>query len=108
MEGAPIMDWYYSELGAQVGPMDDETFELAVLEGKVTPDTLVWREGLENWVRYGDVPDAGDAVAAPADDEAPLMRACIECGRTFPEDDMMAFRNAWVCGDCTTSFPTEP
>lgn len=43
------MNWFYSENGAQKGPVDDATFRALVSNGTIHPDTLVWREGMTDW-----------------------------------------------------------
>ena len=37
------MNWFYSENGAQKGPVDDATFRALVSNGTIHLDTLVWR-----------------------------------------------------------------
>lgn len=44
------MDWYYAEGNKQVGPLDGRQMGLLAQQGKITPTTLVWREGLQSWV----------------------------------------------------------
>ena len=43
------MNWFYSEGGAQKGPVDDAAFRALVANGTIRPDTLVWREGMADW-----------------------------------------------------------
>ena len=45
------MKWYYAESGVQRGPVEDEEFEKLTAAGTIQPDTLVWRDGMANWVR---------------------------------------------------------
>jgi len=44
------MDWYYAEANKQIGPLDGRQIGLLVQEGKITPNTLLWREGLPIWM----------------------------------------------------------
>lgn len=44
------MDWYYADGNKQIGPLDGRQMGQLAQQGKITPDTLVWREGLPNWV----------------------------------------------------------
>lgn len=92
------MDWYYAESGRQVGPVDDASFENLVGAGLVRPDTLVWRAGMANWMPYQSVHDT--SAVAPG---APT-RFCSECGRPFPDDELVAFGNALVCAECKPVF----
>ncbi|MFO7975624.1 MAG: lysoplasmalogenase family protein [Candidatus Hydrogenedentota bacterium] len=43
------MDWYYADGNKQVGPLDGRQMGQLAQQGKITPNTLVWREGLPNW-----------------------------------------------------------
>jgi hypothetical protein len=43
------MDWYYAEGNQQVGPLDGRQMGQLVQQGRILPDTLVWREGLPSW-----------------------------------------------------------
>ena len=47
------MSEYYILIGTeQQGPLSTED-----LRGRVTPQTYVWREGLPDWIRTGDLPE---------------------------------------------------
>ena len=41
--------WYYADGGEQKGPVSDEEIANLIASGTVRADTLVWREGMENW-----------------------------------------------------------
>jgi hypothetical protein len=43
------MKWYYVEGGQQQGPVSDAELEGKSRAGAITPETLVWREGMANW-----------------------------------------------------------
>ena len=43
-------EWYYAENKIKRGPFTAEN-----LKGKITKDTLVWKEGMTNWVRAIDI-----------------------------------------------------
>ncbi|MCE9614098.1 MAG: DUF5362 family protein [Lentisphaerae bacterium] len=49
------MQWYYAKGGDQVGPLEDHAFHELVRSGQITADTPVWREGMPNWIPYGQV-----------------------------------------------------
>ena len=47
---------YYVAIGAeQTGPFDMETLAKMVQGGSITKETLVWKEGMENWKAAGEV-----------------------------------------------------
>ena len=45
--------------GQQAGPVDDAQLAALVSSGKILNDTLVWREGMDNWRMYGEVKAPG-------------------------------------------------
>lgn len=46
--------WHYSYKSKPTGPVDEGTLVLLLSSGLIDADTLVWREGLKEWVRIGD------------------------------------------------------
>jgi hypothetical protein len=56
-----MAEWYYGENGTQVGPLDDHAMRSAIGEGRLHQQTLVWRDGMVNWLPLGNVPE----LAAP-------------------------------------------
>ena len=93
------MDWYYSNEGSQVGPVSDEVLQGLVSAGTITPHTLVWRDGMENWQPFSSIQFAAGTLAPAA---GPLV--CVECGRPFPEDEMIRYGTSWVCAGCKPVF----
>lgn len=43
-------DWYYAVEGTSHGPVSAEMFDALVADGTVRPDTLVWQEGMDDWL----------------------------------------------------------
>lgn len=59
------MNWYYAEAGQQRGPISDWDFANATRTGVVRADTLVWHEGLPEWMPLSRVrPDLVSAANA--------------------------------------------
>jgi membrane protease subunit (stomatin/prohibitin family) len=50
--------------GQQVGPVTIAELPARIASGELTPDTLVWREGMAEWTRAGDVPEVNAAFPA--------------------------------------------
>jgi uncharacterized RDD family membrane protein YckC len=105
------MDWYYVDAGQQAGPVNDAQLEALASRGTILSDTLVWREGMDNWRMYGEVkaPGSGSLLAPPVEAPAPPTVApgqavCAECGRVFDVQEMIPFRNAHVCAGCKPVF----
>lgn len=52
----PHRHWYYLDQNSQqVGPVSTSALESAWREGKITPSTYVWHEGMDNWKLWQDV-----------------------------------------------------
>ena len=49
--------WYLGVDGKQVGPLAPSEIQARVTEGTLTPETLVWRAGMQAWARLGDMPE---------------------------------------------------
>lgn len=116
------MEWYYVEANQRRGPVTEEQFANLVREGTIRADTLVWHADMANWLPYGEAaaPAAGNAGPVPAAAAAephhphhlslarpagqPRTRACTECGRVVPADELIAYHSAWVCSACKDAF----
>jgi uncharacterized RDD family membrane protein YckC len=103
------MDWYYAESGRQIGPIKEEALEVLVRSGVIQPETLVWQQGMPAWQPYRTVRPA--AVAVGADSVAPAvapsdqaLRFCSECGRPFPQSELIPFGSSFVCAGCKQTF----
>ena len=83
------MQWYYAREGTRFGPVTEEEFSRLVHEGAIGPDTLVWREGMEDWREFRQVTSGAEAVSGPA--------FCSQCGRTFPEEEMIQYGGVHIC-----------
>jgi hypothetical protein len=103
------MNWHYVENGQQVGPVTDEQLAQLAQQGSVRDNTLVWRDGLANWVPYSEVkggiiaPPPALNLAAPVSAQRGGI-ACAECGRIFPADELISLNRSWVCAQCKPVF----
>lgn len=59
--------WYYAIEGASVGPVDQSQFDELVAAGTIRNETLVWQEGMDDWLPFGraHTPAAQDMPTAP-------------------------------------------
>jgi hypothetical protein len=48
--------WFYAAQGQQQGPFPEAQFRNLIARNTVTPDTLVWTEGMAGWQKAGDIP----------------------------------------------------
>ncbi len=100
------MAWYYAQGNDRVGPLTDEAFQQLVHQGSITEETLVWREGMENWAPYGTVQPQTPAGGPPQpeDIQAAPMTICSSCGRTFPSDEVIEYQGSYICAECKPIF----
>ena len=110
------MKWYYAVGQQQQGPLDDTQLDALIAAGTISPDTLVWREGMGNWqplrvARPGSAvappgavpPLASSSGAAPAA-APPGQVQCAECRAFFPQEDTIQYGTAFVCATCKPIF----
>ena len=58
--------WFFASNGQQQGPIPEVQFRDLIARGSVTPDTLVWSEGMAGWQKAGDVPGLMGGARPPA------------------------------------------
>jgi uncharacterized RDD family membrane protein YckC len=90
------MAWYYAQGSERFGPLTEEQFQQAAGAGTVNSATLVWREGMAQWLPYGQVAGGGVAVAEGG--------VCSQCRRSFPADDLVMYEGHVVCAECKPTF----
>ena len=109
------MHWYYADEGVQVGPLTESEFEDLVRIGRVTDETVVWRDGLAEWKPYGEVRRSASAEVPPVPPAArwapsqnsystEAVLACSECGRQLPQDELIRYQNSLICTVCKPIF----
>ncbi|NNJ85777.1 MAG: DUF4339 domain-containing protein [Akkermansiaceae bacterium] len=52
-----MADWFYGKDNAQHGPVSDLEIRNLISTGQITQDTIIWKEGMTDWVPLKDVPD---------------------------------------------------
>jgi len=63
MERTRAQSYFVVQEGRSAGPFSEHELVRLIAEGKVTKETLVWRQGLPNWKSAVDVPDVLRLVA---------------------------------------------
>ncbi len=89
------MNWYYASNGQQLGPVDDTQLDALVAAGTVTPDSLVWREGMANWQPLSEARPVAGSAAVP-----PSLARCSACGGGFPPEALVRIADRQVCAQC--------
>jgi membrane protease subunit (stomatin/prohibitin family) len=53
----PQEQWYAGIENKQVGPLTKEQLQQLIQQRKVTKETLLWKQGMENWTAAKDIPE---------------------------------------------------
>jgi uncharacterized RDD family membrane protein YckC len=114
------MDWFYEDDNRKVGPVTETEISTLVKSGRITGGTKVWNEKISKWTTYGEL--MGDVVAEvpgntmhqaehnvtqPSFDNQEFGAGdstCLECGRTFPVDEMVQHGEFNICASCKDVF----
>ena len=83
--------WYYAIEGSSVGPVEQAEFDALVASGTIRSDTLVWQEGMEDWLPFGRADQVGAQASAPP--RAPLSDS-EDPARADANTFMGAFKDA--------------
>jgi predicted Zn finger-like uncharacterized protein len=62
--------WYVVVEGEQMGPLAEPDIAARLARGEITGDSLVWKEGLADWVKLSLVPELAQASSPQADPDA--------------------------------------
>jgi hypothetical protein len=79
------MNWYYAQGEQRQGPVSEADFEALIAAGTITPETLVWKEGMANWLPLREVRAGGAAEGAAP----PGWIRCTATGRFFPPEEIV-------------------
>jgi len=95
------MAWYYVLNGESKGPVDEAEIRSLREQNLLSLETPVWTDGMAEWVPFerSALSVAGSQITPPV-----FKRTCAECGKAFPEADMLQYENSWVCPACKPVF----
>ncbi len=51
-----MSDWYYAANNEQKGPVNESVLKEDLASGKIPADSLVWKDGMDNWTPANQVP----------------------------------------------------
>ena len=85
---SPI-EWFYSQENKQIGPVSAAEMKRLAATGKLTPSSLVWREGMEECVPAGKVKGLFDEEIP-----APHGPSAAEAGRPGFEESAARFQRS--------------
>ena len=108
------MQWYYAVGKKKVGPLEKAGIEKLAKEGIITPETLVWTEGIEGWLPYQKVnsslsitTETSEGAVINADGGVDIQNqqlVCSECGGSFPSGDTVKYGESTICASCKSAF----
>lgn len=112
------MNWYYADNGQQAGPVDENQLRALIQSGRITAETLVWREGMSNWQPLreadpaslsapGSAPPPSSGAPAPVSQPMAVPSGhvtCVECRQVFPKEQCIQYGTTWVCATCKPVF----
>ncbi|MEK7950216.1 GYF domain-containing protein [Luteolibacter soli] len=52
-----MSQWYYGSSAGQTGPVEEHELRTLIASGGVGPETLVWRDGMKDWLPLQSVPE---------------------------------------------------
>jgi uncharacterized RDD family membrane protein YckC len=88
------MNWYYVDAGQQAGPISEAELTTLANSGKIQPNTLVWRDGMANWLPYSQVKPGGSLNAPPVISAGPGV--AIETSAVGVASVGMAYGGFWI------------
>ena len=107
-----MKNWYYASQNERRGPVAADDI-LTLLDGQtIDRSTLVWREGLDQWMPLASVHDEllgqGQPRASVAAAPPPIAGASpargVECGALFPHLEIVELDGKCVCAACKPIF----
>jgi hypothetical protein len=60
-----MAQWYYGSSSGQHGPVEENELRAMIASGGVGPQTLVWRDGMRDWLPLQSVPEFGGHSPSP-------------------------------------------
>lgn len=94
------MNWYYAINQKRNGPVTEQEFQALAQAGTITADTLVWREGMPQWVRYAELQGGPGAPAGIPDGHM----VCAVSGKVYPKSEMIEYEGKWVSAEHRDEF----
>lgn len=95
------MAWYYVLNGSSQGPLEAAELQNLRQQNVITSETPVWTQGMAEWAPFESSPLSAPTTPAGA---PASVQTCAECGKAFPEEEMLRYENSWVCPACKPMF----
>lgn len=114
------MVWYYKDGDEEIGPVSKAELQQLIKTKKVGATTLVRNVEMDQWQPLSEmvrgkpkskpsqppppVPPADETPDTPPDAEAPPTAVCSQCGRSFPQDQVLSYEDHVICAACKPLF----
>ncbi len=93
------MNWYYDAGGGnRQGPITDAALDELAAAGSITPDTLVWCDGMKDWAPLRVARPS--AVGSSLSSEPSSTERCDACGLFVPASELIKIGPSNVCASC--------
>ena len=90
-----MSEWFYTDSSAtRQGPLNERGLSELNRDRTINASTLVWREGLEEWVPFAKV--AGSVFGKNEEGEPMETGVCAYSGRVFPLGETIPYGEALV------------
>ncbi len=90
------MHWYYDAGGGQrQGPISESEFDRLIASGTITPQTLVWREGMPGWIPLREARPTAQGAADGSE-----TGRCDACGNLVSVSELIQIGERNVCASC--------
>lgn len=106
------MQWYYATDGQRLGPVPHFELERLVRSGTIKSDSLLWRQGMNNWQTLDEVRAADPSlisIAQPASSSGkPWADAADKAGVNRESDDALPVRTGDRFGERASPSAIDP
>ena len=90
-------EWYYASNGAQQGPVSAAVLMQLLSGGQVPTDSLVWRQGMGDWVAANTVPELlQPATTGQSPNAQPVLGYGVVDSMYQPIDPLMRYAGFWI------------
>ena len=83
--------WYFAAQGQQQGPISEEELRDLIAKGVVTPETLLWSDGMSGWEKAGRIP----GLIADVPSISPARPPAFDNGGAGPAGALAAKLETW-------------
>ncbi|OVE82383.1 hypothetical protein BVY04_01125 [bacterium M21] len=94
-----MMELFFVEDEEKVGPCDKSEWLEAQKAGRITSETKVWFDGLDDWLSWHDVRQMAQVMAFLG-----TQHTCCVCSGDFPPESILTFGSDTVCAGCKNIY----